>query len=85
MDNRKISQYLALWAVDLPAFDFLIEYNPGHLNVAPEALICRENLTKGGDTYTSYNTRTVLQPQNLLAFMGTRLCESSLDYEIQIA
>ena len=84
-ENRKISQRLARWAVDLTAFDFLIDYKPGHLNVAPDALSRREDLDDGDDTYTSYNTRPVLQPQHFLAFLGTSSCNSSLDHEISQA
>ena len=85
-ENRKISQRLARWAVDLTHFDFKIDYKPGHLNDAPDALSRRSDYNDGEDTYQAYNTRAVLQAsQFMLNFIGTSSCESNINYLIRQA
>lgn len=84
-EKQKIVPCLARWAIDLLAYDFVIEYTPGKLNIVSDAISRQEDLKDNPAADLDHNNRAVLSSSQFLSSIIEISAFTALDQEIMEA
>ncbi|KAJ9055821.1 hypothetical protein DSO57_1039242 [Entomophthora muscae] len=75
----------SIWAINLLAYDFVIEYTPGKLNLVPEAISRQEDLKDSPAADLDHNNQAVLSSSQFLSSIIEISAFTALDQEIMEA
>ncbi|KAJ9081488.1 hypothetical protein DSO57_1014034 [Entomophthora muscae] len=73
---------MARWAINLLAYDFVIEYTPVKLNIVPDAISRQEDLKDNPAADLDHNNQAVLSSSQFLSSIIEISAFTSLDQEI---